>query len=255
MTRAQWMTIAYWRNASGTPCISTGAFWMRICTSRLVSLNRTGCWLFRRTQADCAGTGRAADDPGAALSMLHARAAGERGSVEGNRCTPSCWRWCAWRATTSCWTCAYAAARDLRRLCRRSGAGPRRGIDFVRSSTITRVPQFFDAAIASAAGHPLDLTFYQSLKASTPRTHRPARRKNSAAVRVRRGDRLAGVRRDAAQLRGRSSSWTRLRARRSSSTVAVGEDCAGRAEKRDSYLHSGVSPQQIGALGEHCSPM
>ena len=38
------------------------------------------------------------------------------------------------------------------------------GVDFVRLSTRTLVPQFFDAAIASAAGHPLDLTFYQSLK-------------------------------------------------------------------------------------------
>jgi len=38
------------------------------------------------------------------------------------------------------------------------------GVDFVRSSTRTLVPQYFDAAIVSAAGHPLDLTFYQSLK-------------------------------------------------------------------------------------------
>jgi nickel-dependent lactate racemase len=38
------------------------------------------------------------------------------------------------------------------------------GVEFVRSTTMTRVPQFFDAAIVSAAGHPLDLTFYQSLK-------------------------------------------------------------------------------------------
>ena len=38
------------------------------------------------------------------------------------------------------------------------------GVDFVRSTTLTRVSQFADAAITSAAGHPLDLTFYQSLK-------------------------------------------------------------------------------------------
>jgi len=38
------------------------------------------------------------------------------------------------------------------------------GVDFVRSTTLTRLSQFADAAITSAAGHPLDLTFYQSLK-------------------------------------------------------------------------------------------
>ncbi|MGA2897021.1 MAG: nickel-dependent lactate racemase [Acidobacteriaceae bacterium] len=38
------------------------------------------------------------------------------------------------------------------------------GVDFIRSTTLTRVPHYADAAITSAAGHPLDLTFYQSLK-------------------------------------------------------------------------------------------
>ena len=82
------------------------------------------------------------------------------------------------------------------------------GVDFVRSSTMTRVPQFFDAAIASAAGHPLDLTFYQSLKGIAPVVIDQWQLEKIA---------LAGLR-------------------------------------NEIFIYSpGVSPEQIGALGEHCT--
>jgi nickel-dependent lactate racemase len=38
------------------------------------------------------------------------------------------------------------------------------GVHFLRSSSIAYRPEFYDAAITSAAGHPLDLTFYQTIK-------------------------------------------------------------------------------------------
>jgi nickel-dependent lactate racemase len=38
------------------------------------------------------------------------------------------------------------------------------GVQFVRESSIGYLPEYVDAAITSAAGHPLDLTFYQTIK-------------------------------------------------------------------------------------------
>jgi len=118
------------------------------------------------------------------------------------------------------------------------GAGPRRGVDFVRSSTITRVPQFFDAPLPA----PPDIrsTLLLPVAEGHPRRapHRPARGKNSAAVRVRRGigsPEFAAMR---AATQGRSSSGPDCESAGRHRPVAVGEDCAGRAEKRDSYLHS-----------------
>lgn len=45
------------------------------------------------------------------------------------------------------------------------------GVAFVRSSSLTRLPQFADAVITCAAGHPLDLTFYQTVKGITAAQH------------------------------------------------------------------------------------
>lgn len=45
------------------------------------------------------------------------------------------------------------------------------GIDFVREKTTAWIPDLYDAAITSAAGYPLDLTFYQTVKGITAASH------------------------------------------------------------------------------------
>ena len=45
------------------------------------------------------------------------------------------------------------------------------GVDFMRRSSVEYVPEFVDAAITSAAGMPLDLTFYQTVKGITAVQH------------------------------------------------------------------------------------
>jgi nickel-dependent lactate racemase len=45
------------------------------------------------------------------------------------------------------------------------------GVDFIRNTSLTQLPQPVDAVITSAAGHPLDLTFYQSVKGITAAQH------------------------------------------------------------------------------------
>ena len=45
------------------------------------------------------------------------------------------------------------------------------GVAFVRDNTTAAIPGLFDAAITSAAGYPLDLTFYQTVKGITAASH------------------------------------------------------------------------------------
>jgi nickel-dependent lactate racemase len=45
------------------------------------------------------------------------------------------------------------------------------GVRFVRSASVESIPEYVDAAITSAAGHPLDLTFYQTIKGITAVSH------------------------------------------------------------------------------------
>lgn len=45
------------------------------------------------------------------------------------------------------------------------------GIDFVREKTTEWIPSVVDAAITTAAGYPLDLTFYQAVKGVTAASH------------------------------------------------------------------------------------
>lgn len=45
------------------------------------------------------------------------------------------------------------------------------GIGFVREKTTAWIPGLYDAAITSAAGYPLDLTFYQTVKGITAASH------------------------------------------------------------------------------------
>ncbi|MGO9240026.1 MAG: nickel-dependent lactate racemase [Bryobacteraceae bacterium] len=62
-----------------------------------------------------------------------------------------------------------------RRICGVFAGEPRAshaaGIEFVRHHTTAWIPGLFDAAITSAAGHPLDLTYYQSVKGVTAAAH------------------------------------------------------------------------------------
>ncbi len=45
------------------------------------------------------------------------------------------------------------------------------GVSFLRSTARTALPQLVDAAITTAAGHPLDLTFYQTIKGVSAAQH------------------------------------------------------------------------------------
>jgi nickel-dependent lactate racemase len=128
------------------------------------------------------------------------------------------------------------------------------GVDFVRSSSLTRVPQFADAAIASAAGHPLDLTFYQSLKGF-----------HSAHHIVKPGGRILllcecaegiGSPEFAAMLRSYKGPQQFLDQIASAPVVIDQwqlEKIALDGLSNEMFLYSpGVLPEQIGALGEHC---
>src|SRR6185437_13209298 len=45
------------------------------------------------------------------------------------------------------------------------------GVEFLRASSLELLPRPVDAAITSAAGYPLDLTFYQTIKGVTAVQH------------------------------------------------------------------------------------
>jgi nickel-dependent lactate racemase len=45
------------------------------------------------------------------------------------------------------------------------------GVEFLRTSSLERLAGYADAVITSAAGHPLDLTFYQTIKGITAAQH------------------------------------------------------------------------------------
>jgi nickel-dependent lactate racemase len=45
------------------------------------------------------------------------------------------------------------------------------GVQFVRERTMARLDGLFDAVVTTAAGHPLDLTFYQTVKGVTAAAH------------------------------------------------------------------------------------
>ncbi len=45
------------------------------------------------------------------------------------------------------------------------------GVEFLRSTSLAKLSAFADVVITSAAGHPLDLTFYQTIKGITAATH------------------------------------------------------------------------------------
>ncbi len=128
------------------------------------------------------------------------------------------------------------------------------GVDFVRSSTVTRVPQFFDVAIVSAAGHPLDLTFYQSLKGFHSAHHvvKPGGR-ILLMCECARGSVHRSSPRCCAATRDRSSFYDQI----ASAPVVIDqwqlEKIALAALRNEMFLYTpGVLPEQIGALGKRC---
>jgi nickel-dependent lactate racemase len=128
------------------------------------------------------------------------------------------------------------------------------GVEFVRATSLTRVPQPVDAAITSAAGHPLDLTFYQTLKGVSSARHI-----------VRPGGRILvlgecaegiGSAEFAAMLRGYAGHREFLREIEGAPVVIDQwqlEKPALVGLRNEFFFYTpGVSPEQLGALGQRC---
>jgi nickel-dependent lactate racemase len=126
------------------------------------------------------------------------------------------------------------------------------GVGFVRSTSRTVLPQLVDAVITTAAGHPLDLTFYQTIKGVSAAQHI-----------VKQGGRIlvlsecaegVGSPEFAEKLRNFTGSEPFLR-EIADSAVVVDQwqleklALAGRRDELFFYT-PGVSPQQLGALGQ-----
>ncbi len=130
------------------------------------------------------------------------------------------------------------------------------GVEFVRATSLTRLPQLADAVITSAAGHPLDLTFYQSVKGITAAQHivKPGGR----ILIVSKCDEGIGSNEFAAKLRNYTNDENFLR------EIA---DCAVEVDQwqleklalvglrnKMFFYTPGVSPGQLGALGQSSFP-
>jgi nickel-dependent lactate racemase len=128
------------------------------------------------------------------------------------------------------------------------------GVEFVRATSLTRVPQPVDAAITSAAGHPLDLTFYQTLKGVSSARHI-----------VRPGGRILvlgecaegiGSAEFAAMLRGYAGHREFLRGIEGAPVVIDQwqlEKPALVGLRNEFFFYTpGVVPEQLGALGQRC---
>ena len=116
------------------------------------------------------------------------------------------------------------------------------------------MPQFFDAAIASAAGHPLDLTFYQSLK-GIHAAHHIVRPGGKILLLCECAEGI-GSPEFAAMLRSYAGAQQFLDQIASAPVVIDQwqlEKIALAGLRNEILIYTpGVSPQQIGALGEHC---
>jgi nickel-dependent lactate racemase len=115
------------------------------------------------------------------------------------------------------------------------------GVDFLRSTSLSPLSGLADAVITSAAGHPLDLTFYQTAKGITAAQHvvKPGGRilLLGACARRRRLARVCGQAAQLHRLRGLPPRDRQRRRRRR--PVAVGEARAGRPGQRAVLLYSG----------------
>lgn len=130
------------------------------------------------------------------------------------------------------------------------------GVTFLRSTSLTRLPALADAVITSAAGHPLDLTFYQSVKGITAAQHvvRPGGR----ILIVSQCAEGVGSPEFAAKLRGYAGDARFLR---QIADTAVDID-QWQLEKLALvgldhpifFYTPGVQPEQLGALGPRCFP-
>ena len=129
------------------------------------------------------------------------------------------------------------------------------GVAFVRATSLTVLPQPADAVITSAAGHPLDLTFYQTVKGITAAQHivRPGGR----ILIVSECAEGPGSPEFAAMLRGYAGPQQFLN-QIASAPVVIDQwqlEKIALVELRNEVLiyTSGVSPDQLGALGQRCT--
>jgi len=129
------------------------------------------------------------------------------------------------------------------------------GVDFIRSTTLTRVPHYADAAITSAAGHPLDLTFYQSLK-GIHGAHHIVKPGGKILVLCECAEGI-GSPEFAAMLRSYAGPQQFL-SQIASAPVVIDqwqlEKIALAGLRNEILIYTpGVSPEQLGALGERCT--
>ncbi len=64
-----------------------------------------------------------------------------------------------------------AATSDRCGLCRQPRGGTQKGVEFVSRVMLETLDQPVDAVITTAAGYPLDLTYYQAIKGITAASH------------------------------------------------------------------------------------
>ena len=128
------------------------------------------------------------------------------------------------------------------------------GVAFVRATSLTVLSQPADAVITSAAGHPLDLTFYQTVKGITAAQHivRPGGR----ILIVSECAEGPGSPEFAAMLRNYAGPQQFLN-QIASAPVVIDQwqlEKIALAELRNEVLiyTRGVSPDQLGALGQRC---
>jgi hypothetical protein len=113
------------------------------------------------------------------------------------------------------------------------------GVQFLKDTSIEVVPFAADLVITSAAGYPLDLTFYQTIKGITAAQHCQTRRQNSRHRRVLRRNWFVRVRTQTARLHWPPRLFRRdSRLQGRDGSMAIGEACACRIEARTLLLHS-----------------
>lgn len=128
------------------------------------------------------------------------------------------------------------------------------GVGFVRATSRNVLPQPVDAVITSAAGHPLDLTFYQTIKGVSAAQH--IVKQGGGILVVSECAEGVGSREFSEKLRNFADSEQFLREIADSSVVVDQwqlEKLALAGRRNELFFYTpGVSPEQLGALGRHC---
>ena len=128
--------------------------------------------------------------------LLHARA--HRNRRLDRRQPParaSCWKSPAWPRHHFMLDVTLTQTREVSGIFAGDAvAAHAAGVEFLRTTSLEKLSGLADVVITSAAGHPLDLTFYQVVKGLTAAAaYRKAGRTHPGAGRMRRGRRLTRV--------------------------------------------------------------